>query len=247
MNFLSQVVQFITTGSHWTGPDGFLSQLASQLELTAVAVLAAIIAGVGLGAFLGHTGRGGFVVLNSANAARAIPSFALVTLIAIQPGIVRLQQGGFVAAAITMFALAVPPILTNAYVGVRDVDPAVRSAAVAMGMTSGQLLRQVELPLALPILMAGVRTASVEVVATATLAAYVGVADLGFYIFAGLDTRNNAETFSGAFMVAVLALLVDLVLAAVARAVTPAGTRGPTRAARQRGTGLMWRHAGVRG
>ena len=95
------------------------------------------------------------MVLNSANAARAIPSFALVTLIAIQPGIVRLQQGGFVAAAITMFALAVPPILTNAYVGVRDVDPAVRSAAVAMGMTSGQLLRQVELPLALPILMAG--------------------------------------------------------------------------------------------
>lgn len=247
MNFLSQVVQFLTTGSHWTGPDGFLLQLASQLELTAVAVIAAIIVGVGLGAFLGHTGRGGFVVLNSANAARAIPSFALVTLIAIQPGIVRLQQGGFVAAAITMFALAVPPILTNAYVGVRDVDPAVRSAAVAMGMTSGQLLRQVELPLALPILMAGVRTASVEVVATATLAAYVGVADLGFYIFAGLDTRNNAETFSGAFMVAVLALLVDLVLAAVARAVTPAGTRGTTRVARQRGTGLMWRHAGVRG
>ena len=247
MNFLSQVVQFLTTGSHWTGPDGFLSQLASQLELTAVAVIAAIVAGVGLGAFLGHTGRGGFVVLNSANAARAIPSFALVTLIAIQPEIVGLQQGGFVAAAITMFALAVPPILTNAYVGVRDVDPAVRSAAVAMGMTSGQLLWRVELPLALPVLMAGVRTASVEVVATATLAAYVGVADLGFYIFAGLDTRNNAETFSGAFMVAVLALLVDLVLATVARAVTPAGTRGTTRSARQRGTGLMWRHAGARG
>ena len=247
MNFLSQVVQFLTTGSHWTGPDGFLSQLGSQLELTAVAVIAAIIAGVGLGAFLGHTGRGGFVVLNSANAARAIPSFALVTLIAIQPAIVGLQQGGFVAAAVTMFALAVPPILTNAYVGVRDLDPAVRSAAVAMGMTSGQLLRRVELPLALPILMAGVRTASVEVVATATLAAYVGVADLGFNIFAGLDTRNNAETFSGAFMVAVLALLVDLVLAAIARAVTPAGTRVTTRAARQRGTGLMWRHAGVRG
>jgi osmoprotectant transport system permease protein len=247
VDFLSQVVQFLTTGSHWTGPDGFLSQLTSQLELSAVAVLAAIIAGVGLGALLGHTGRGSFLVLNSANAARAIPSFALVTLIAIQPGIVRLQQGGFVAAAITMFALAVPPILTNAYVGVRDVDPAVRSAAVAMGMTSGQLLRQVELPLALPIVMAGVRTASVEVVATATLAAYVGVADLGFYIFAGLDTRNNAETFSGAFMVAALALLVDLSLAGVARAVTPAGTRRTTRAVRQRGTGLMWRHAGARG
>jgi osmoprotectant transport system permease protein len=247
VNFLSQVFQFLTTGSHWSGPDGFLSQIESQLELTAVAVVAAIIAGVGLGALLGHTGRGSFLVLNSANAARAIPSFALVTLIAIQPGIVGLQQGGFVAAAITMFALAVPPILTNAYVGVRDVDPAVRSAAVAMGMTSGQLLRQVELPLALPIVMAGVRTASVEVVATATLAAYVGVADLGFNIFAGLDTRNNAETFSGAFMVAVIALLVDLLLAGVAQAVTPTGTRRTTRVARQRGTGLMWRHAGAGG
>jgi osmoprotectant transport system permease protein len=247
MNFLSQVAQFLTTGSNWTGSDGFLHQIASQLELSAVAVVAAVVAGVGLGALLGHTGRGGFLVLNSANAARAIPSFALVTLIAIQPFIVRLQQGGFVAAVTTMFALAVPPILTNAYVGVRDVDPAVRSAAVAMGMTSGQLLRQVELPLALPIVMAGVRTAAVEVVATATLAAYVGVADLGFNIFAGLDTRNNAETFSGALMVAVLALLVDLLLATLARAATPAGTRVTTREARQRGTGLMWRHAGAKG
>jgi osmoprotectant transport system permease protein len=247
VNFLSQVAQFLTTGSNWSGSNGFLAQLGNQLELSTVAVVAAIVVGVGFGAVLGHTGRGSFVVINSANAARAIPSFALVTLIAIQPFIVNLQQGGFVAAAITMFALAVPPILTNAYVGVRDVDPAVRSAAVAMGMTSGQVLRQVELPLALPIVMAGVRTASVEVVATATLAAYVGVADLGFYIFAGLDTRNNAETFSGAFMVAVLALLVDLLLAGVARAVTPAGTRVGTRAVRQRGTGLTWRHAIARG
>ncbi len=246
MNFFSQVAQFLTTSSNWTGTNGFLAQLGRQIELSAVAVVAAVLAGVGLGAFLGHTGRGSFVVLNSANAARAIPSFALVTLIAIQPGIVRLQQGGFVAAAITMFALAVPPILTNAYVGVRDVDPAVRSAAVAMGMTPRQVLRQVEIPLALPVVMAGVRTASVEVVATATLAAYVGVADLGFNIFAGLDTRNNAETFSGALMVAVLALLVDLLLAGAARAVTPEGTRRTTRAARQRGTGLMWRQAAAR-
>lgn len=247
MNFLSQVWHFLTKGSNWSGPNGFVAQLGNQLELTAVAVVAAVVAGVGLGAWLGHTGRGGFLILNAANAARAIPSFALVTLIAIQPFIVDLQQGGFVAAVVTMFVLAVPPILTNAYVGVRDVDPAVRGAAVAMGMTPGEVLRRVELPLALPIVMAGVRTASVEVVATATLAAYVGVADLGFYIFAGLDTRDNAETFSGAFMVAVLALLVDLVLAAVARAVTPAGTRLTTRAARQRGTGLVWRHLGVRG
>ena len=128
-----------------------------------------------------------------------------------------------------------PPILTNAYVGVRDIDPAVRSAALAMGMTPGQLLRQVELPLALPLVMAGIRTASVEVVATATLAAYVGVSDLGTYIFTGLATRNNVETFSGALVVAVLALAVDLVLAAAARGLTPVGLRSPSRSWR-RGT-----------
>ena len=173
--------------------------------------------GVGLGAVLGHTGKGSFVVVNAANAARAVPSLALLTLIAIQPAIVRLQEGGFLAASITMFALAVPPILTNTYVGVRDVDPSVRSAALAMGMTGRQLLRQVELPLALPLVMAGVRTAAVEVVATATLAAYVGISDLGTYIFTGLATQNDVETFSGALMVAALALAVDLVLAFAAR------------------------------
>ena len=204
-----------------------------QAKLSAVAVVAAVIAGVGAGSLLGHSGRGSFAVVNAANAARAVPSFALLTLIAIQPAMVRLQEGGFIAAVITMFALAVPPILTNAYVGVRDIDPAVRSAALAMGMTPGQLLRQVELPLALPLVMAGIRTAAVEVVATATLAAYVGVSDLGTYIFTGLDTRNNVETFSGALLVAVLALVVDLVLAAAARGLTPVGLRGPS---------WFWRH-----
>ncbi len=199
-------------------------------------MLAAIIVGVGAGALLGHSGRGSFAVVNAANAARAVPSFALLTLIAIQPAIVRLQEGGFLAAVVTMFALAVPPILTNAYVGVRDIDPAVRSAALAMGMTPGQLLRQVELPLALPLVMAGIRTASVEVVATATLAAYVGVSDLGTYIFTGLATRNDVQTFSGALTVAVLALAVDLVLSSAARGLTPVGLRSPS---------WSWRHRTV--
>ena len=193
-----------------------------------MAVLAAVIAGVTAGAVLGHSGKGSFAVVNAANAARAIPSFALLTLVAIQPAIVRLQEGGFITAAFTMFALAVPPILTNAYAGVRDIDPAVRSAALAMGMTPGQLLRRVELPLALPLVMAGIRTAADEVVA-----AYVGVSDLGTYIFTGLDTRNNVETFSGALLVAALALMVDLVLAAAARGLTPVGLRGPS---------WSWRH-----
>jgi osmoprotectant transport system permease protein len=136
-----------------------------------------------------------------------------------------------------MFALAVPPVLTNTYVGVRGVDPAVRSAALAMGMKPTQLLRQVELPLALPLILAGARTAAVEVVATATLAAYVGYPDLGTYIFTGLAINNNVETFAGAFLVAAVALVVDTLMVTGGRALTPKGMRTTSRAARYRGLG----------
>jgi osmoprotectant transport system permease protein len=237
MNFVSQVAQFLTDGANWTGSNGVPALFFAQLRLSALAVVAAVVVGVALGSALGHSGRGSFVVLNAANAARAIPSFALITLLAIQPSIARLQQGGFVAASVAMFALAVPPVLTNAYVGVRDVDPAVRSAALAMGMKPFQLFRTVELPLALPLILAGARTAAVEVVATATLAAYVGYSDLGTYIFSGLALRDDVETFTGALLVALLALGVDLLMAAAARALTPAGTQAATRAARRRALG----------
>ena len=120
---------------------------------------------------LGHTGRGGLVAVNAANAARAVPTLALLTLLAIIPAI-SLRWGGFLAAFLALVILAIPPILTNTYVGIREVDTDVREAASAMGLT-GQVLRRVELPLAIPVLMAGVRTASIEVVATSTLAAYV--------------------------------------------------------------------------
>lgn len=228
MHFLAQVFQWLTTGSNWTGSQytsGILADLANQLELSAVAVVAAIVVGVGIGAALGHSGRGGFIIVNAANAARAIPSVALLTLLAIQPVFVTLQQGGFLAAALTMWALAVPPIVTNAYVGVREVDAPVRDAAVAMGMDRRQVLWGVELPLALPLVLAGVRTAAVEVVATATLAAYVGINDLGSFIFTGLKVQDSAETFSGALLVALLALLVDQALAWAGRAVSPTRSR----------------------
>lgn len=228
MSFLGQVADYLSSGSNWSGPQGFLAQLVNQVELSAAAVAAAGTFGVCLGALLGHSGKGNLLVVNSANAARAVPSFALVTVLAIQPTFIQLSDGPFLAALLAMFALAVPPIMTNAYVGVRNVDPAVRSAAVAMGMTPLQVLRRVELPLALPLVMAGARTAAVEVVATATLAAYVGFTDLGFDIFAGLGDHDNVETFAGALLVAALALVVDAAMASAARALTP---RGLSRAA----------------
>jgi osmoprotectant transport system permease protein len=226
VNFLSRVAEFLTSGPNWTGSGGIPVLLVNQLEISALAVAAALIVGVGLGAVLGQSRRGAFAVVNAANAARAVPSFALITLLGIQPAIVRLRNGGFVATALAMFALAVPPVLTNAYTGVRDVGPAVRSAALAMGMTRRQLFLRVELPLAAPLVMAGARTAAVEVVATATLGAYVGYNDLGTVIFTGLALHNDVETFAGAVLVALLALAVDAVMALAARSLTPAGLRG---------------------
>lgn len=241
MNFISQVASYLTDGANWTGSNGIPALFLAQLRLSAVAVVAAVVAGVALGSALGHSRRGSFVVLNAANAARAIPSFALITLLAIQPSIARLQQGGFVAAVVAMFALAGPPVLTNAYVGVRDIDPAVRSAALAMGMKPLQLFRSVELPLALPLIMAGARTAAVEVVATSTLAAYVGYSDLGTYIFSGLALRDDVETFTGALLVALLALAVDLLMARAGRLLTPAGTQpGSSRRARRQARDEGW-------
>ena len=225
MNFLSQVANYLTSGANWSGSSSIPALLGNQLEISALAVAAAVLTGVGLGAALAQSNRGSFAVLNAANAARAVPSFALITLLGIQPAIVRFRQGALVATLIAMFALAVPPVLTNAYVGVRDVDPAVSGAALAMGMKRLQLFWKVEMPLAMPIIMAGARTAAVEVVATATLGAYVGYSDLGTYIFTGLALHDNVETFAGALLVALLALAVDTVMATSARALTPAGLR----------------------
>ena len=234
MHFLSQVAHWLSANAG--GPNGIWVRSLNQIELSAAVVVAAVAVGAGLGLVLGHSGRGGFVAVNAANAARAVPSLALLTLLAIQPAI-ALKGHGFLASFLALFALAVPPILTNAYVGVRDVDPAARSAARAMGMTGAQVLRTVEAPLALPLIMAGIRTAAVEVVATATLAAFVSFNDLGTFIFAGLNTQDHVETFAGGLLVAVLALGTDLVLAAIQRAVTPVGLRRSGHAAPTRGVG----------
>ncbi len=186
MSFLAQVFGWFTTEANWTGPQGIPLLFWHQLTLSFAVVVTAIALGGGLGVVLGHTGRGGLVAVNAANAFRAVPTLALLTLLAIQPAI-SLKWNGFLAAWLALTALAIPPILTNTYVGMREVDADVRDAAKAMGLTGGQVLRTVEAPLALPFVMAGVRTACIEVVATSTLAAYVSYADLGTYVITGLE------------------------------------------------------------
>ena len=160
------------------------------------------------------------------------PSLALLTLFAILPAI-ALKADGFLAAFLALVILAIPPILTNTYVGMREVDADVRDAGRAMGLTGRQMLGQVELPLAIPFIMAGMRTASIEVVATSTLAAYVSYTDLGTPIIAGLNTNDSVEAFAGAVLVAALAGIVAALLGTLQRALTPSPLRRRAR------TGLL--------
>jgi osmoprotectant transport system permease protein len=220
MHFLAQVYDWFTASANWSGSQGIPQLFWHQLELSAAVVATALALGGGLGVILGHADRGGLVAVNAANAFRAVPTLALLTLLAIQPAI-SLKWSGFLAAWIALTALAIPPILTNTYVGMREVDADVRDAAKAMGLTGSQVLARVEAPLAAPFVMAGVRTAAIEVVATSTLAAYVSFSDLGTYVIAGLNTNNSVLAFSGAILVAVMAGLVAAILGLLTRALTP--------------------------
>jgi osmoprotectant transport system permease protein len=220
MSFLDRLFHWFTTSANWTGSSGIPEQFWRSLELSLAVVAVGLVLGGGLGVVLGHTGRGGLIAVNAANAFRAVPSLALLTLLAIQPAI-SLKWDGFLASWIALTALAIPPILTNTYVGMREVDPDVRDAAKAMGLTGLQVLGRVEAPLALPFVMAGVRTAAIEVVATSTLAAYVGYSDLGTYVISGLDTQNTVVAVAGALLVALMAALVAVGLGVPLRIVTP--------------------------
>jgi osmoprotectant transport system permease protein len=229
-HFVASVAGWFTTSANWSGSTGVPELVWRQAELSLAVVTGAIVIGGGIGLVLGHTGRGGLVAVNAANAARAIPSLALLTLFAIVPWI-SLRWGGFLAALLALVVLAIPPILTNTYVGMREVDADVRDAAKAMGMTGRQILQNVELPLAARFIMSGIRTASIEVVATSTLAAYVSYADLGTPVISGLNTNNTVEAFAGAVLVALLAALVALGLGLLQRVFTPLPLRPQTQTA----------------
>ncbi len=224
MSFLSEVGRFFVSSSNWTGPQGILARAFAQAMLAGWVILAGSVAGVLFGFTLGRRLKGSFVAVNLTNASRAIPSLALLTLLAIYPPI-GLHAGGFWTAFLTLFALALPPILTNSYVGMREVDPDSKEAGTSLGFTAWQRFWKVEVPLALPLAVAGIRTAAVEVVATSTLAAYVTYNDLGEFIFAGLAQNDSVEAFCGAACVAILAGMADLLLLGCYRLVAPAPVR----------------------
>ncbi len=219
MDFLGDVVSWFAAGEHWRGTNGIPHRAIEHLTMSAFAVAVAAAVALPVGVLLGHLNRGGAVAINVANVGRAIPSFAILVLATEIVGI------GATPAFCALVALAAPPMLTNAFVGVREVDADVRESARGMGMTGRQVLTRVELPIALPLVMAGVRTAAVQVVATATLAALVAWGGLGRYIVDGLAQQDYVQLFSGAVLVATVSVVTEVVLGALQRLIVPAGLR----------------------
>lgn len=217
MGVFGDVWSWLTTGAHWRGGNGVWFRFGEHLYLTGVCLAIAVALAVPLALWLGHIGRGGALAVNISNAGRAVPTFAVLVLLTLSP----LGTEGDWPTIIALVLFAVPPLLTNAYVGMREADRDVVEAARGMGMSGWQLLRRVELPLAFGMLMTGVRSAAVQVVATATLAALPGGGGLGRLITAGFGTYNTAQVVAGAILVAVLALLVEGVLIGAERLVDP--------------------------
>ena len=221
MSIVGDVVGWFADGGNWTGSFGVPTRLREHVALSAAATGAAFAAMFPLAAWLGHVRKGGFVVVNLANLGRAIPSLAILLLAVQWLGLEEWPVVGSVTAFLTLTALALAPIATNTYVGLRDVPAAARESASAMGMTGWQQFRGVELPLAAPLVLTGLRTAAVQVVATATLAAPVGGGGLGRFIVDGLALRAFDQVVAGALVVAALALIVDALLGAASRRLVP--------------------------
>jgi osmoprotectant transport system permease protein len=222
---VSGVWSYLTAGSNWSGPDGFPTRLLQHLGYSVEALAIAIAIGLPIGLICGHTGRGGAVLSMVSNAARALPTLGLLTLFAV------LIAVGLTAALIPLVLLAIPPILVNTYVGIRNADQLLVDAARGMGLRPAQVLFRVEVPVALPIMMLGLRTSALQVVSTATIAAEVGIGGLGRYIIDGYATKNFAELGAGAVMVAAFAIAVEVVLLLIQHLVVSPGLRArPTTA-----------------
>jgi len=224
---INRVLAWLADGAHWQGDDGILRRIVEHMEYSLAALVIAALIAIPLGLYVGHTGRGRFLVVNAVGGARAIPSLGLLFLAVLWLGPRLSGDVAFLApAGLVLVVLAIPPILSGAYAGVEGVDPAARDAAVGMGMRGTEVLRHVELPCALPLILSGVRSAMLQVIATATIAAVVGLGGLGRFLIDGLAVRDTPQTASGAILVAVLALVVDLVLALIQRSMVSPGLTG---------------------
>lgn len=222
MSVLTDVAAFLAARSNWQpeNPDGITARLLEHLQYTGIALAIATAIAIPVGLFIGHTGRFAFVAINAGNAGRALPTLGLLSLVVILVGI------GLVPVIVALVVLAIPPLLTSTYAGLQSVDRAIVDAARGQGMRERQVLLRTEVPIALPILMSGIRNATLQVVATATVAAYVALGGFGRFLVDGLAVREYAQVVAGAILVATLAIVLDLLLAGVQRLVVSPGVSG---------------------
>ena len=220
------MLDYLTDPANWSGAEGIGNRILQHLWYTFLALgLAAVIA-LPVGLLIGHTRRGSFLAINIGNAARALPTVGLLTLLVLLIGI------GFLPVLVALVVLGIPPILTSTYAGVSGVDRATIDAARGMGMTEGEILRKVEIPIAMPLIISGLRGATLHIVSTATIAAYVALGGLGRYVVDGLALRDFPQMLAGAVLVALLAIILDVVFAVSARLAVSDGLTGRVRKTR---------------
>jgi osmoprotectant transport system permease protein len=230
MDLISLVVTWFANPDNWSGPNGIPVRLVEHVAISTGSLIIAVAIGLPAGLMIGHTGRGANFAINLANLGRAIPSLAAIGIVvpftqAIDPDL------GFslYPTVIGMVVLAVPPILVNAYAGVSQVDRDLVEAARGMGLRERQILAGVEIPVALPVIVGGIRSATVQVIATATLGAIYSLGGLGRFIVDGIAQRDDGQIFGGVVLVAGLALAAEGIFAIAQRQITPAGLRKPPR------------------
>ncbi|RJK96354.1 ABC transporter permease [Vallicoccus soli] len=230
MSLAGDVVAFLADGANWSLDDPYdvPNRLVEHLQYTGIALGLGALVAVPLGLWIGHTGRFAFLAINAGNAGRSLPTLGLLTLVVTLVGL------GLTPVVVALVVLAVPPLLTGTYAGVRAVDRAAVDAARGQGMTERQVLLGVEVPMALPLIMGGLRAATLQVVSTATVAAYVALGGFGRFLVDGLAVQDYPQMVAGAVLVAALAILLDLLLAGVQRAVVSPGVSGRAAAARPR-------------
>lgn len=229
MNLLEQTAAWLSDPTNWTGAAGIPTRLAEHLVLSMAALVLTVAIALPIGLLIGHTRRGAEFAVNLANIGRALPTLAVITIVLPITAAIDPQLGFKVyPTMVALIVLGIPPILVNTYVGISGVDPDLVESARGMGLREGQILTRVEIPVALPVLAGGIRSAATQIVATATLGAIFGGVGLGRYLVEGIAQNDNGKIFGGVTLVAVLSLVTEGVFAIVQRRVTSPGLALPS-------------------
>ncbi|GAB2448398.1 osmoprotectant transport system permease protein [Conyzicola lurida] len=233
MNLFAEAIAWLTDPDQYAGPSAIPIRIGEHLFYTFLSVLIAAVIAIPLGYFIGHTGKGREIAIGISGAARALPSFGLILLLVLLIGVTQKPLAAFIAFVL----LGIPSILAGAYSGLEAIDRRVIDSARAVGMTEWQILWKVEIPLGLPLLIGGIRSAALQIVATVTLAAYIGLGGLGLYIIKGLALRQFDQMLGAALVVVALALIIDGLFALLQRIIVPRGVAaGRTSDTRTRST-----------